>query len=82
MRNSVLKSISDETRLKILKKIQEGEVCACKIPDAVKITQPATSQHLRVLAEAGLVKMRKHGKNRLYSITKKGKQILRDIKKW
>lgn len=82
MNHLILKSISDETRLKILRKVEKGEICACKIPVAFKITQSAGSQHLKILLESGLVKMQKQGKNRLYSITEKGKKVLQDISKW
>lgn len=77
-----IKAISDEARLKILMKIRKGEVCACNLPCCACISQPAASQHLKVLLEAGIVKVKKDGKKRLYSLTKKGSQMLKDISKW
>lgn len=43
------------------------------------VSQPAVSQHLRVLREAGLVQMRPQGQRRLYSIRPGG---LRPVELW
>lgn len=77
-----IKAVSDSARLKILVKISKGEVCACDLPCCACISQPAASQHLKVLLKTGLVRIRKDGRNRVYSMTKKGSHILKDISKW
>jgi ArsR family transcriptional regulator len=82
MNTPIIKAIADETRLRILVQIAKGELCACKIPAIVKKTQPAVSQHLKVLLGAGLVAMRKDGVKRLYSLSKTGKRVLEDISRW
>ncbi|MBU0591002.1 metalloregulator ArsR/SmtB family transcription factor [Candidatus Micrarchaeota archaeon] len=82
MNTDILKAISDQTRLKLLEKISKKEICACKLPDIVNKTQPAVSQHLKVLLDSKLVRIRKDGTMRLYSITNKGKQVLSDILRW
>jgi len=58
----VFKSLTDETRLRILKLLENGELCVCEIVAAVNIVQPKISFHLRTLKRAGLVKHRKSGK--------------------
>ncbi|HMK55027.1 MAG TPA: metalloregulator ArsR/SmtB family transcription factor [Dissulfurispiraceae bacterium] len=58
----VFKSLTDETRLRILKLLETGELCVCEIVAAVNIVQPKISFHLRTLKRAGLVKDTKHGK--------------------
>jgi ArsR family transcriptional regulator len=58
----VFKSLTDETRLRILKLLENGELCVCEIVAAVNIVQPKISFHLRTLKRAGLVKDTKHGK--------------------
>ena len=58
----VLKSLTDETRLRILKLLENGELCVCEIVAAVNIVQPQVSFHLRTLKRVGLVKDTKHGK--------------------
>lgn len=77
-----MKALADGTRLGILERIARKEICACKLPALVRKTQPAVSQHLSVLLDAGLVRMRKEGKKRVYSVSEKGKRILRDVRRW
>lgn len=79
---SVRKAIGDETRFRILKKISQAEICACELPSFAKVSQPAVSQHLKILLDSGLVSARKEGVKRIYSTTQKAKQVLADIGKW
>lgn len=80
--NNILSAISEPTRLKILEIIRDGEICACMIPEKVKKSQPAVSQHLSVLSEAGLIECRQDGAKRMYSLNRLGKRVLKDIKAW
>jgi ArsR family transcriptional regulator len=59
---TVFKALSDETRLRILKLLEQGELCVCDIVAAFDMIQPKVSFHLAVLKEAGLIKDRKQGK--------------------
>ena len=77
-----LAAVSDATRLKMLCLLVGCEKCACVLPKKVGTSQPAVSQHLKVLREAGLVRRRKDGKKRIYSISEKGKKVLLDISEW
>ena len=81
-KNTVLRALSDGTRLKLLEKIAKAEVYACRLPCCVGTSQPAVSQHLKALLKTRLVKMRKDGAKRLYSVSAKGKRVLRDISGW
>src|SRR5512135_917538 len=56
------KALSDETRLRILKLLEEGELCVCDLTAALEMTQPNISFHLGILKEAGLVKDRRDGR--------------------
>ncbi|MCX6776113.1 MAG: metalloregulator ArsR/SmtB family transcription factor [Candidatus Micrarchaeota archaeon] len=78
----ILKALGDDTRLRILNRISRGEICACELPRMVKISQPAVSQHLKVLLDAGLVMVREDGAKRLYSLSRKGKKILSEVSAW
>ena len=82
MNTNILRAICDRTRLKLLEKIGRAEVCACALPAAVGRSQPAVSQHLKVLLKAGLVNMRKDGKKRLYSLSQKGGTVVKDVSRW
>ena len=68
---SIFKALSDETRLRIVKLLEKGELCVCDIVAALDIVQPKASFHLGVLKEAGLIKDRKQGKWIHYSLDEK-----------
>ena len=62
------KALSEETRLRILKLLEEGELCVCDLTAALEMTQPTISFHLGILREAGLIKDRKAGRWSYYDI--------------
>ena len=57
----IFKAMSDETRLKIIDMLSDGELCACDILEEFAITQPTLSYHMKILTESGLVNARKDG---------------------
>jgi ArsR family transcriptional regulator len=59
---NVFKALSEETRLRIIKLLEHGELCVCDIVASLDMIQPKVSFHLAVLKEAGLIKDRKQGK--------------------
>jgi ArsR family transcriptional regulator, arsenate/arsenite/antimonite-responsive transcriptional repressor len=65
---SIFKALSDETRLRILKLLEHGELCVCDIVAALDMIQPNVSFHLGALKEAGLIIDRKQGKWTHYRI--------------
>ena len=65
---SICKALGDENRVKIIKMLTKGELCACKILDALAVTQPTLSHHMKILAETGLVTVRKDGKWAYYAV--------------
>jgi ArsR family transcriptional regulator len=65
----VFKALSDETRLRIIKLLEQGELCVCDIVAALDMVQPKVSFHLSTLKEAGLIKDRKQGKWTHYSLS-------------
>ena len=73
----LLKALSDETRIKILQCLLDGEQCACSVVPPVGKSQSTISQHLRMLKEAGVVESRRDGVNIWYKIkSKKALQIM------
>ena len=67
----IFKALSDETRLRIIKLLERGELCVCDITAALDMVQPKVSFHLSALKEAGLIKDRKQGKWIHYSLDDK-----------
>ena len=62
-------AINDETRVKILNFINiHGEVCVCDIESSFLMIQSRVSRHLKILKEAGFLKVDRRGKWAYYSI--------------
>lgn len=72
MSDQVFHALADERRRSILRLIQNTELSAGEIAGHFDVTQPAISQHLRVLVEAQLVSMRRQGTRRLYRARPEG----------
>lgn len=68
---NIFKALSDETRLRVIKLLEQGELCVCDITAALDMVQPKVSFHLSALKEAGLIKDRKQGKWIHYSLNEK-----------
>lgn len=66
----LLKSLSDETRLKIVDMLSCGELCACKILEQFNITQPTLSYHMKILTESGIVIGNRDGAWMKYTLNK------------
>ncbi len=59
------KALSDPTRVRLLRYLAQSEagtVCACHLPEALGISQPTLSFHMRKLHDAGLVARDKRGR--------------------
>ncbi len=62
-------AINDESRLKILNFINHNrEVCVCDIENAFDMIQSRVSRHLKILREAGFLKVDRRGRWAYYSI--------------
>lgn len=57
----VMKALSDQTRVKILKLLEKKRLCVCELQTALGIAQSTTSKHLKILEDAGLVISKKDG---------------------
>jgi DNA-binding transcriptional ArsR family regulator len=57
-----IKILSDTSKYKILLLLSSGEVCVCKISEALGLEQTLVSHHIRTLKKTGLIKTRKIGK--------------------
>lgn len=57
----VMKALSDPSRIKIMKMLQQKMMCVCEIQSALQIAQSTTSKHLQILEDAGLITSKKDG---------------------
>ncbi len=62
------KVFGEPTRLKILYMLEAGEASVNAISSSLGISQSVTSQHLKLLRVARLVRWRKDGKNVIYAL--------------
>lgn len=68
-RAKIFDALADPVRLKILEYLRGGERCVCEIVPYVGIAQPLVSRHLSILKKCGLVRDKKEGNRRFYSVT-------------
>lgn len=62
-------ALNDETRVQILQFIaQNGEVCVCEIENAFEMIQSRISRHLKILKDAGFLRVDRRGKWAYYTI--------------
>ncbi len=67
-KSTVFYSLSDPIRLEIVTYLRNGEKCVCEIVPHLKLIQPLVSRHLKILKDAGVIRCRKDGTKRMYSI--------------
>lgn len=74
------KALGDPTRLKMLQLLlsHKHNLCVCAIAEKLGISQPAASQHLKILKHAGLVKGSRKGYNVHYTINPEMLAVFRD----
>ena len=75
--------LGDPVRRRILELMTAGELTSGAVVDRIRaefgISQPAVSQHLRVLRESGFATVRAEGTRRLYSVDPTG---MREVDAW
>ena len=67
-KSTVFHALSDSIRLEIISYLRDGEKCVCEIVPHLNLVQSLVSRHLKILKEVGIVRCRKDGTKRMYSI--------------
>ena len=70
-------ALQDPTRRAILHRLRRGPRSVGELAGALPVSQPAVSQHLAVLREAGLVTSRREGRRSMYTLRPEGLLPLR-----
>jgi DNA-binding transcriptional ArsR family regulator len=70
-------ALGDPNRRAIVELLREGDRSVQQLADALPISRPAVSRHLRLLKEAGLVTDRPEGTRRLYRLHDEGIDAVR-----
>lgn len=63
-----LNALAEPNRLRIVELLRDGPRAVGEIGDQLRLRQPQTSKHLRVLKDAGLVDVRPDAQRRLYEL--------------
>ncbi|GAC1573294.1 MAG: metalloregulator ArsR/SmtB family transcription factor [Candidatus Elarobacter sp.] len=71
-------ALADPTRRRIVEMLAARELPAGEIARRFDMTQPAVSQHLRLLRDAGLVRVRRDAQRRIYALDPSGLAELDD----
>jgi DNA-binding transcriptional ArsR family regulator len=66
--SDAFRAIADPTRRAILDLLRHGQRSVSELAEPFRMTQPAVSQHLRVLRDAGLVSQQRLGRRQIYRI--------------
>lgn len=79
---AIFKALSDPTRVRLLDHIgasEDGTACACHMPEALGISQPTLSHHLKKLTEAGLITREQRGRWAHYTAAPGVLDVARDF---
>ena len=80
--DAVFKALADPTRVRLLHYLAysaSGTACACHLPEALGISQPTLSFHMKKLHDAGLVTREKRGRWVHYTVRAEGLALIREF---
>jgi ArsR family transcriptional regulator len=80
---ALTKALADETRVRVLLALQDGELCVCQITELFGLAASTISKHLSILYQSGLVDSRKDGRWIYYSLLAKEASVpAREAIRW
>jgi DNA-binding transcriptional ArsR family regulator len=74
--DATFSALADPTRRAILSRLAQGEATVMELAEPFKLSQPAISQHLKVLESAGLIARRIEGTKRPRRLAKAGVEAI------
>ena len=78
LHDDVFRAVADPTRRRVLELLRAGPLSAGEIHRHFDMSQPAVSQHLRVLRNAGTVTVRRAGRHHVYALDGSALRTLHD----
>ena len=83
----VMKALSDPNRVRVIKILDDKQLCVCELHDLLGLAQSTVSKHMKVLEEAGLVDYHKEGSWIIYRLTRGeesdyARVMLKNLKGW
>jgi ArsR family transcriptional regulator len=78
--SELFRAFADATRLRILSLLlEQEEICVCDLCEVLGEAQPKVSRHLAVLRRVGLVRVRRDGKWKFYSLAEGSSALQRTL---
>lgn len=74
----MLEALADPTRRAVFERLSRGPMSVGQLAEMLPVSRPAVSQHLKILATAGLVTATPQGTRRVYMARREGLVALRD----
>ena len=75
----VFKALGDPIRWNIVQQMAQQEELACSVlEDTLPVSKPTISYHTKILTQAGLIEVRKRGRNYFYSLRREVLRALMD----
>jgi ArsR family transcriptional regulator len=75
----IFKALCDIKRVKIIRLLQHGELCACNLLEKLDMVQSGLSYHMKILIDSNLVKCRVEGKWSHYSLSLEGREVAKEV---
>ena len=80
---AITKALGDETRIRALLALSDGELCLCQIIELLELAPATVSKHIDMLVQAGLVERRKEGRWCFFRLAgREAPAQVRQILKW
>ena len=76
---TIYRALADETRLRILALLRDGEVCVCHLQGSLRLPQPTISRHLAYLRRSQLVEARREGIWMHYKLSSSGSPVVQQV---
>lgn len=79
---NITQALSDESRIRVLLALRDGELCVCQIIELLGLAPSTVSKHMTLLAQAELVQRRKEGRWHYYQLAdaKQGSPVAESLK--
>ena len=77
-----LKALADESRVRILMALRQGELCVCQITTLLGLAPSTISKHLSILRNAGLVDGRKSGRWMFFQLPQQSESGVKSLLHW
>jgi DNA-binding transcriptional ArsR family regulator len=77
--DDTISALADPTRRELLRKLADGPRRASALAHGFAMSRPAICKHTRLLANAGLIRARRSGRERIYELAPAGGQSIKEL---